>query len=72
MTIDYELILGLDRDGALEAAIHKGLGITGPEGYARCREFLQEPPIVVARRDELQKKLERLDLAKKELMDLWF
>ncbi|KAI0782967.1 P-loop containing nucleoside triphosphate hydrolase protein [Abortiporus biennis] len=71
MAIDHELILGLDRDRALENALRKGLGITGPDGYQRCKDFLQEPPNVVARRDELQKKLDRLEAAKKELLDLW-
>ena len=69
--IDHELVLGLDRDGALERVLLKGLGITGPDGQRRCREFLQEPPNFVTRRQELQKRWERLDTAKKELMDIW-
>ncbi|KAH9915501.1 P-loop containing nucleoside triphosphate hydrolase protein [Fomitopsis serialis] len=71
MAVDRELILGLDMDGALESVLLKGLGITGPDGPRRCKEFLQEPPNVVTRRQELQKRWERLDTAKKELMDIW-
>ena len=71
MAIDHELVLGLDKDGALESVLLKGLGITGPDGQRRCREFLQEPPNIVTRRQELQKRWERLDTAKKELMDIW-
>ncbi|THG92532.1 hypothetical protein EW026_g8396 [Hermanssonia centrifuga] len=71
MAIDHELILGLHQDRGLEKVLLKGLGVTGPDGHQRCKEFLQEPPHLVTRRDELQKKLERLDSAKKELLDLW-
>ena len=71
MTIDYELILGLERDRGLENALLTGLGVTSPEGFQRCKEYLQEPPQLIARREELQKRWERLESAKKELMDLW-
>ncbi|KAH9833436.1 P-loop containing nucleoside triphosphate hydrolase protein [Rhodofomes roseus] len=71
MAVDHELVLGLDKDGALESVLLKGLGITGPDGQRRCKDFLQEPPNVVTRRQELQKRWERLDTAKKELMDIW-
>ncbi|KAH8088967.1 P-loop containing nucleoside triphosphate hydrolase protein [Cristinia sonorae] len=69
--IDYELVLSLDRDRALYNALLKGLGITGSEGFQRCKDFLQEPPTLVARREELQKKVERLQTAKKELLDVF-
>ncbi|CAL1711881.1 unnamed protein product [Somion occarium] len=71
MAIDHELILALDRDRALETALLKGLGITGAEAYQKCKEFLQEAPNVVARREELQKKRDRLVTAQQELVDLW-
>ncbi|KAF9807180.1 hypothetical protein IEO21_08339 [Rhodonia placenta] len=71
MAIDHELVLGLSRDGSLENVLLKGLGITGAEGQRRCQEFLQEPRDVVKRRQELQKRWERLETARKELMDLW-
>ncbi|GJF00698.1 P-loop containing nucleoside triphosphate hydrolase protein [Phanerochaete sordida] len=69
--IDYELVLSLARDRGLETALLQGLGITGPDGFARCKEFLQEPPNVVARREELHKRWERLDSARRELMEMW-
>ncbi|PCH35504.1 hypothetical protein WOLCODRAFT_145834 [Wolfiporia cocos MD-104 SS10] len=71
MAVDYELVLGLHRNGGLETALLKGLGISGEDGPRRCKEFLQEPQHVVTRRQELQKRWERLDTAKKELMELW-
>lgn len=71
MAIDHELILGLHRNGALQDGLLKGLGITGADGPRRCKDFLQEPPSIVKRRQELQKRWERLDTAKRELMDLW-
>ncbi|KAL4248958.1 hypothetical protein ABKN59_007409 [Abortiporus biennis] len=70
MAIDYELILGLDRDCALEKAIRAGLGITGPDGHKRCEELLREPAKIRALRDDLEKKRDRLKAAKKELMTL--
>lgn len=70
MAIDHELVLGLNHGRALEAALLKGLGIAGPDGFQRCKEFLQESPHVMSRREELQKRYERLESAKKELMDL--
>ncbi|KAI0925224.1 hypothetical protein AcW1_007088 [Taiwanofungus camphoratus] len=71
MAIDYELVLGLNRDGALENALREGLGIIGPDGHRRSREYLQEHRDVVTRRQELEKRRERLDKAKTELMDLF-
>lgn len=71
MAIDHELILGLDRDRGLENALLTGLGVTGPDGPRRCKEYLQEPPQVVAQRERVQEKLRRLEAAKKELMEIW-
>ncbi|KZT04838.1 uncharacterized protein LAESUDRAFT_760851 [Laetiporus sulphureus 93-53] len=71
MAIDHELVLGLDRDGRLESILLKELGITGPEGTRRCKEYLQEPHSVVMRRQELRKRWERLNSANKELVELW-
>ena len=71
MAIDHELILGLDRDRGLENALLAGLGVTGPEGPRRCKEYLQEPANVVAQRERLQEKLRRLEAAKRELLEIW-
>ncbi|KAI0628425.1 P-loop containing nucleoside triphosphate hydrolase protein [Trametes polyzona] len=69
--IDYELVLGLDRGQALEQSLRKGLHIGSPDGYERCKEYIQEPRHVAERRAELLKKRERLESARKELADVW-
>jgi hypothetical protein len=69
--IDYELLLGINRNRRLETVLYEGLGISGPEAGKRCRELLAEPPQIVARRKELEKRRARLESARKELMDLW-
>ena len=71
MAIDYELILGLNRNRRLEQVLYHGLGITGVDAGKRSREYLAEPPHIVARRKDLLKRRERLESAKRELMDLW-
>lgn len=71
MAIDYELILGMNRNRRLEDVLYNGLGITGGDTSKRCREFLAEPPYIIARRTDLLKRRERLEGAKRELMDLW-
>ncbi|OBZ65815.1 Interferon-induced GTP-binding protein Mx [Grifola frondosa] len=71
MAIDHELILGLDRDQALEKALRKGLGIGGADAHLRCAEYLKEPGAISKRREELQKKRERLHTAKRQLLELW-
>lgn len=71
MAIDHELVLGLVRGRGLQSALLQGLGITGPQGVQRCREYLREPPDVVARREELEKRRERLTAARTELMNMW-
>ena len=71
MAIDHELVLGLDSERGLENALLTGLGVTGPEGHRRCKEYLQEPPQTVQQRERLMDKLRRLETAKKELMDIW-
>ena len=71
MAIDYELVLGLDRDQALEKALRKGLGIGGANALAQCAEYLKEPRGVSDRRDELLKKRERLEMARRQLTEAW-
>ena len=71
MAIDYELVLGLDRDQALEKAIRKGLGIGGADSVTHCSELIKEPRNIAERREELLKKRERLDTARKQLMETW-
>ncbi|CCM06033.1 uncharacterized protein FIBRA_08279 [Fibroporia radiculosa] len=68
--VDHELILGLDRDKALEKVLRKELGISGPDGHRQCLEYLQEPLNVSRTRGELTHKRDRLLKAKRELMRL--
>lgn len=71
MVIDQELLRGLDWDRGVRTALIDGLEITGPDGFERSMQFLQEPPDVRSRREDLLKKLERLRLAKRELQNLF-
>jgi len=61
----------LDWDRGFEQELLRGLGVSGLSGPQRCRDLLQEPHNVSARRDELLKKLERIETAKKQLLDLF-
>ncbi|KAJ6565738.1 P-loop containing nucleoside triphosphate hydrolase protein [Mycena sp. CBHHK59/15] len=68
--IDHELVRGVGRD--MLATLYTGLGINGPDGLRICREFAQEHPNVAGRREELLKRLERLDTASRELIRVGF
>ena len=68
MTIDQELLRGLDWDRGVCIALIDGLEITGPDGTERAHRFLQEPPDVQSRREDLQKRLERLRKAKRDFL----
>ncbi|TRM58015.1 P-loop containing nucleoside triphosphate hydrolase protein [Schizophyllum amplum] len=59
--VDYKLVRGVARD--LHAAMNKGLGIDGPDAQKVCASLTIESEGVRARREELQKKLERLEAA---------
>ena len=71
MTIDQELLRGLDWDRGIRAALVLGLEVTGPDSRERSSQFLQEPPDIQSRREDLVKRLERLRLAKRELQSLF-
>jgi len=71
MTIDQELLRGLDWDRGIRAALVDGLEVTGSDCIERSRQFLQEPPDVQSRREDFLKRLERLRLAKRELQSLF-
>jgi hypothetical protein len=68
LAIDLELIRGL-KDG-IDGTLYRGLGVSGPDGHRICKELVQEHPNVSARREELRKKLERLNTASQELVHL--
>ncbi|KAJ7512921.1 P-loop containing nucleoside triphosphate hydrolase protein [Mycena galericulata] len=64
--IDHELVRGMGRD--LLPILYSGLGINGPDCLRICREFAQESPSVAGKREELLKRLERLESASRELV----
>ncbi|KAG6824354.1 hypothetical protein H0H92_007116 [Tricholoma furcatifolium] len=68
LAIDYELIWGAERD--VLAALNTGLGINGEHGDRICRELAQENASVAGRRDELMKKLERMQAAAHQLLHI--
>ena len=71
MTVDQELLRGLDWDRGLRTALVEGLEVTGSDSFNRSRQFLQEPPDIQSRREDLLKRLERLRVAKRELQSLF-
>ena len=70
IAIDEELLRGLDWDRGLYSTLTGGLGITGPGSLDKAKEYLQERPDIKSRRENLQKKLERLQSAKRELQSI--
>jgi hypothetical protein len=68
IAVDYEIVLGLEKD--VDKALQEGLQITGPDGYTRCQNMLQESSSVASRRQDVQKKMERLQAARQELKRL--
>ncbi|KAI0245062.1 P-loop containing nucleoside triphosphate hydrolase protein [Lactifluus subvellereus] len=67
MGIDRTMLRGMI--AGLKEVLLKGLAISGPDGYQRCRTLLSEPEDIVERRSELQKRRQRLMSARKELVD---
>jgi hypothetical protein len=70
MAIDEELLRGLDWDRGLQTTLTKGLEITGTGSLDKAKEYLREPQDVKNRRESLQRKLERLQSAKRELQNI--
>lgn len=68
IAIDYELIWGIERD--ILQALNVGLGINSSGGQRICQELAQENPSVAGRRQELQKKLERMHAASQQLLQI--
>jgi Dynamin GTPase effector domain len=67
MGIDRTLVRGVTR--GLEGVLLSGLGVSGPDGYKRCKMLLSEPEEIAERRDELEKRRWRLVSAKEELIE---
>jgi hypothetical protein len=51
-------------------ALNLQLGVTGPEGHEISKDLAQESLQVADRRADLGKKLERLEVAHKELLGI--
>ncbi|KAJ7452986.1 P-loop containing nucleoside triphosphate hydrolase protein [Mycena galericulata] len=66
LAIDRELVRGVGR--GLLPTLHSGLGMNGADGARICRELAQESPSVAGKREELLKRLERLETASRELV----
>jgi len=66
LAIDHDFVLGIERD--IMSALYTGLKISGPDGSQICKDLVQEPLNISVRREELQKKLDRLNTARTELM----
>ncbi len=69
MGIDRTLVRGVTRD--LEGVLLSGLGVSGPEGYKRCKMLLSEPEEMAEQRKELEKRQKRLLSAKEELIEVF-
>jgi hypothetical protein len=65
LAIDCDFVLGVGED--MSSVLQEALKIGEPEGVQICKDLAEQPSEVSARRDELQKKLSRLDDARKEL-----
>ena len=68
MAIDRDLVHGLEK--GIDEALREGLQITGLDGYNRCKSLIEEASSVASTRQEIQKKMERLQAARQELRRL--
>lgn len=66
--VDHELVRGVEKD-ILKILCTK-LGTNGPQSQKNCAEYAQESPQIADRRQDVMKKLERLQGAMVELMDI--
>ncbi|KAJ2930159.1 hypothetical protein H1R20_g6940, partial [Candolleomyces eurysporus] len=68
LAVDYELVQGIERD--VLKTLYTRLGINGPDGQRIAKELAQESAQVADKRQDLSKKLERLQIASMELLEL--
>ncbi|RXW23709.1 hypothetical protein EST38_g2143 [Candolleomyces aberdarensis] len=68
LAVDYELVQGIERD--VLKILYMRLGINGPDGQRIAKELAQESAQVADKRQDLSKKLERLQIASMELLEL--
>ncbi|KAJ3539480.1 hypothetical protein NMY22_g4720 [Coprinellus aureogranulatus] len=68
LAVDHELVRGVARD--VLRTLHVRLGISGEDGHRVAKELVEEDHHTANRREELTKKLERLEIANTELLEL--
>ena len=68
MAIDHGLVHGLER--GIDEALWEGLQITGLDGYNYCKSLVEEASSIASAHQEIQKKMERLQVAWQELRRL--
>ncbi|KAJ7443601.1 P-loop containing nucleoside triphosphate hydrolase protein [Mycena galericulata] len=68
--IDHELVRGAGRD--ILTTLYSGLEINGADSLRICRDFAKESPAITGKREELLKRLERLETASRELVRIGF
>ncbi|KAJ7731654.1 P-loop containing nucleoside triphosphate hydrolase protein [Mycena metata] len=66
--IDHDLIRGVGRN--ILPTLMKGIGLNGPDAMRIAKDFARENPAVAGKRAELEKKLERLETASRQLLSL--
>ena len=67
LAIDHDFVLGVEQE--IVSALYTGLKISGPEGLQICKDLVQGAVKYFPHaREELQKKLDRLNTARAELM----
>lgn len=66
MAIDRELVYGVER--GLLPLLWSGLGLNSLDAHRICTEFAQENSAITNRRQELMKKLQRLEEASQQLL----
>ncbi|KAJ3560217.1 hypothetical protein NP233_g10983 [Leucocoprinus birnbaumii] len=68
MAIDRELVCGIERD--VLPLLWNGLGLNSLDAHRICKEFAQESSMIANRREELTKKLQRLEEASQQLLQV--
>jgi hypothetical protein len=63
LAIDCDFVLGVGE--GISSVLQEAFKIGDPEGRQICMDLVQQPSDISARREELQKKLSRLDEARK-------
>ncbi|KAJ6450049.1 P-loop containing nucleoside triphosphate hydrolase protein [Mycena sanguinolenta] len=66
--IDHDLVRGVGRN--ILPTLMKGLGLNGPDAMRIAKDFARENPAVAGKRADLEKKLERLETAARQLLSL--